>query len=182
MNKRPELNANLSAIDFKNFYWLKEELTAFCRSEGISTKGGKLELSGRIITYLQTGEVVQPEKDKASTSKFDWGKASLDVDTRITDNYKNTENVRAFMTKKIGSHFRFNTEFMEWTKQHPGKTMSDAISEWKRIYDLKKDKNYKTEIAPQFEYNTHIRSFLADNPGKTLKDAINSWKLKRNQS
>jgi hypothetical protein len=102
------------------------------------------------------------------------------LDTPITDNYKNTENVRAFMTKEIGSHFRFNTEFMKWTKQHTGKTMRDAIAEWQRIYILKKDKNYKTDIAPQFEYNTHIRNFLADNPGKTLKDAINSWNLKRN--
>jgi hypothetical protein len=180
--KRPELNSNLSATGFKNFYWLKEELTAFCRSEGIPTKGGKPELSDRITAYLQTGEVVQPENNRIATSKFDWNKASLDLDTTITDNYKNTENVRAFMTKETGSHFRFNTEFIQWMKLNAGKTMRDVITEWKRIYALKKDKNYKTEIASQFEYNAHIRNFLADNPGKTMKDAIDSWKLKRNQS
>jgi hypothetical protein len=175
--KRPPLNRNLSVADFQNFYWLKEELTAFCRTERISTKGGKLALSDRIISYLQTGEIVQPEKNKVASSKFDWNKASLDLDTPITDNYKNTEHVRAFMRKEIGSHFRFNTAFMEWMKQNAGKTMKDAIVEWKRIYDLKKDKSYKTEIAPQFEYNAHIRNFLSDKPGKTMKDAIDSWKL-----
>jgi hypothetical protein len=174
---RPELNSNLSVADFQNFYWLKEELTAFCRSEKISTKGGKQDLANRIITYLQTGEIVRPEKNTVATSKFDWSKASLDLDTAVTDNYKNTENVRAFMAKEIGSHFRFNTEFMNWMKLNIGKTMGDAIAEWQRIYILKKDKNYRTEIAPQFEYNTHIRNFLSDNPGKTLKDAIDNWKL-----
>ena len=32
--------------------------------------------------------------------------------------------------------------------------------------ELKKDPNYKREIAPQFEYNRFIRDFMNDNPDK----------------
>ena len=66
-------------------------------------------------------------------------------------------------------------------KQATGKTLQDAVDEWKKINDLKKDKNYLTEIAPQFEYNRYIRAFLADNPALTTKDAMKYWKLKKAQ-
>jgi hypothetical protein len=184
--KRPELNSNLSAADFKDFYWLKEELTAFCKSRGINMTGGKRELADRIVIYLQTGEIVKSVNKQKCSSNFDWNKSTITLNTIITDNYKNTEKVRAFMTKEIGSHFRFNTEFMNWTKQNTGKTMGDAVAEWKWIYTSKQDKTHKTEIAPQFEYNTYIRSFLADNPDKSIpdksiKEAICYWNLKRNR-
>jgi hypothetical protein len=179
--KRPELNDKLSVIDFKEFYWLKSELIDFCKSKGINRKGGKQELADRIITYLQTGKITKTVTEQQKKSKFDWNNAEITLDTKITDNYKNSENVRAFMKREIGAHFRFNTEFMKWTKQNAGKTMKEAITEWKRIYELKKDKNYRTTISSQFEYNSYIRDFLADNKEKTINDAIKYWKLKRNR-
>ncbi len=68
---------------------------------------------------------------------------------------------------------------MNWSKQNTGKTLQEAITVWKNLYDLKKNKNFKSEISPQFEYNRYVRAFLADNPGKTNKDAIKYWKLKK---
>lgn len=70
---------------------------------------------------------------------------------------------------------------MNWIKANVGKTLNDAVEEWKKINDLKKDKNYQTEIAPQFEYNRYMRAFLADNPALTTKDAMEYWKLKKAQ-
>jgi hypothetical protein len=179
--ERPELKKNISIADFNDFYWLKEELIAFCKLTGISAIGSKQELTAKILTYLQTGTIAKATKRQSYTSKFDWNRAALSLDTIITDNYRNSENVRAFLTNEIGSHFRFNTEFMKWTKHNVGKTLQEAIIEWKRIYELKKDKHHKTNISAQFEYNTYIRDFLDDNKGKTIKDAMNYWKIKRNQ-
>ena len=179
--ERPELNERISITDFKDFYWLKEELSAFCKSKGINTTGGKRELAERIIIYLQTGEIVGTVSKEKTKSKFDWKNADIGLDTELTDNYKNTENVRAFMKREIGAHFHFNTAFMNWTKQNIGKTMKEAIAEWKRLYELKSDKNHPTTISPQFEYNAYIRDFLTDNKDKKLTDAIQYWKLKRNR-
>ena len=99
--------------------------------------------------------------------------------TIITDSYKNGENVRRFFLREIGAHFAFNVLFVKWMRENVGKNLGDAIEEWNRIYRLKKDKNYVSEIAPQCEYNRYMRAFLRDNPTMSSKDAMKYWKLKR---
>ena len=47
--ERPKLDKSISIEDFRDFYWLKEELVTFCRSNGISTTGEKQELADRIV-------------------------------------------------------------------------------------------------------------------------------------
>ena len=180
---RPNLKTTISINDFKNHYWLKEELIDFCRTTGLKRTGGKIEITNRILKYLETGEIfTKPEKDQQRTkSNFDWNTERLDLNTAITDNYKNTENVREFFKKTIGSNFKFNVEFMDWMKSSAGKTLGDSVEKWKEIAEKKRDKNYKTEIAPQFEYNAYIRDFLNDNPQLSTKDAIESWKIKRDK-
>jgi hypothetical protein len=180
---RPKLGKEISIKDFKDYYWLKEELVEFCRAIGINSSGGKIDISNRIIKFLENGELIIKSNIKKKTiiSKFDWNMEKLNTATLITDNYRNTENVREFFQQNIGDHFKFNVEFMNWMKAHQGKTLGDAIEKWIEISKLKKDKNYKTEIAPQFEYNTYMRDFLNDNPHLSSKDAIKSWKIKRNK-
>jgi hypothetical protein len=51
-----KLNKNLNAEEFKEYYFLKEELKDFCRSEGLKISGSKQDLENRIIHYLKTGE------------------------------------------------------------------------------------------------------------------------------
>ena len=180
---RPRLDENISPAEFREYYWLKEELVAFCREVGIDCSGAKSDISDRIEAFLRTG--VKPQKAVAkkleTLSSFDWNNEVLSPATVITDNYKNTQNVRKFFTQHIGTHFSFNVQFMNWTKANVGETLETAIAEWKRIHIQKKDKNIKTEIAPQFEYNRYIRDFLADNPDKTIAEAIHFWKLKKSR-
>lgn len=178
---RPKLDKYISLQDFKDFYWLKSELVTFGKTIGIDTSGGKIDITERIAEYIQTGFVSKKanSKKQSKTSKFDWNNETLSLDTVITDSYKNTENVRKFFIENIGNHFSVNVLFIKWTKENIGASLKDAIKEWNRIQELKKDKNYKTDIAPQFEYNRYMRAFLADNTYKTIKDARKYWKLKR---
>ncbi|WP_044213073.1 DUF6434 domain-containing protein [Flammeovirga sp. OC4] len=181
MDKRPILNKDISKNDFQEFYWLKEELVDFCRSEGLLTTGGKIEISGRIEKYIKTGEKhlkSSPNKVKVE-SKFDWNNEKLTLETKITDNYKNTENVREFFKNEIGSQFKFNVRFMNWMKSNAGKTLADSISEWKKIKTESKSNQKAKEIAPQFEYNKYLRDFLADNPTLNRDLGIKLWKLKK---
>ena len=179
---RPNLDKNISLNDFNELYWLKQELVDFCRNIGISTSGGKIKIAERIRHYLSTGELLKTETLKIKpTSKFNWDKEKLTRETIITDNYKNGENIRRFFINEIGSHFTFNVIFMKWVKENRGKTLGDAINEWNRIYNLKKEKNYVSEIDPQFEYNKYMRAFLNDNPDFSSQDAMKFWKLKRSQ-
>lgn len=180
---RPQLDKNLSAKSFQEYYWLKEELVSFCRELGISSSGGKRDIADRLLEYFKTGEIgTKPKQRKQKiTSRFDWNREPLTIDTILTDNYKNTENVRAFFQQKIGKPFKFNVLFMNWMKTNQGKTLGDAIVEWHRIVELKKNKMHQTEIAPQFEYNKYTRDFHANNPHLSAKDARHCWKIKRSR-
>ena len=52
---RPKLTKDLKSEDFKEYYFLKEELKDFCKKEGLKTRGSKIQLEERIIYYLDTG-------------------------------------------------------------------------------------------------------------------------------
>jgi len=180
MENRPPLNKQISLDDFNSFYWLKKELTDFCKKEKLSTQGGKLEITKRIEHYLKTGERLSPTLSLSKpTSSFDWKNSTLHLLTVITDNYKNTENVRTFFQKEISPAFKFNVKFMNWMKANTGKTLADAVVAWKEILHQEKNRITPKEIAPQFEYNTYLRDALADNPNLKRKDAIALWKIKR---
>lgn len=56
MSTRPTLSVKLTAAEFKNYYYLKEELVSFCRECGLQATGSKNELTERIAHYLETGE------------------------------------------------------------------------------------------------------------------------------
>ena len=178
--ERPILNKNISLKDFKEFYWLKKELTDFCRTAEIPTNGSKIDLTQKIETYLLTGTIKKDLKSSLKVkSKFDWNNEVLNLETTITDNYKNTENVRTFFINQIGSNFSFNVKFMKWMTENNGKSLENAIRYWKELAENKKDKNYQSEIAPQFEYNKYMRAFLSDNPNLSSKDAMKFWNIKR---
>ncbi len=180
MDIRPSLNKDITIDDFREFYWLKMELIEFCRQEGLRKQGGKIEVADRVEAYLRTGKKETAiKKKRAPVSKFDWNHETLTLETVITDNYKNSKNVRTFFQEQIGSAFKFNVAFMNWMKENAGKTLADAVDEWNAIKAAKKMKKKRTIIAPQFEYNRYIRDFLDDNPDRTKADAIQFWKIKR---
>jgi len=181
MNKRPILNVQISIQDFKNFYWYKAELVDFCRSENLDKRGGKIELANRIERFLATGERESYMEAISKTSRFNWNTEKLTIETEITDNYQNTENVRAFFKNQIGDKFKFNVKFMNWMKSAQGRSLGEAVEQWILLTnEMRKDKSHK-QIAPQFEYNTYIRDFMKDNQDKTLQDAIRCWKIKKSK-
>ncbi|MCA1038488.1 SAP domain-containing protein [Bacillus infantis] len=172
---RPELTSKISFLEFSEYYWLKTELQAFCREEGMSTSGGKAELSERIKIYLTTGEKKVPGRKRRA--KAPAAKALLSLDTVISENHTCSQDVRAFFKSVIGSHFHLSTYIQDYFKYNPGKTYSDAVSAWHEEEKRKKDPSYQREIGRQFEYNRFIRDYFADpnNQGKSRDDAIAAW-------
>jgi hypothetical protein len=170
---RPDLNENLDGLTFQSYYYLKEELTQFCKQEGLQAIGGKADITKRIAHYLDTGERLTG-KIKSKTLA-DAG--SITGDTLIEDNFVCSEKHRAFFVQSVGKKFSFNVVFQKWLKASTGKTYKEAIDAYHQI--LEEKKNSKTEIDKQFEYNAYIRDFFADNSGKSLADAIKCWKYKK---
>ena len=175
MNERPELDQKLDSGTFLCFYWLKEELIAFCRKNGLPVSGSKRELTQRIAVFLDSGKVTgtTAQRRKAVTSE-------ITPESVIERDIVCSEKHRAFFREHIGRSFSFNVAFQKWLKANAGKTYRDAIDAYHEIAEQKK--TVKSKIDSQFEYNAYIRDFFADNSGRTLKDAIKCWKYKKSIS
>lgn len=173
MSKRPHLDKQLDGKTFQSFYFLKEELVDFCRSNGLPTSGGKLELTEKIAHFLDTGEI-SPVKNNSKPKK---NVGIITEQSTIESNFICSESHRTFFKEKIGKRFSFNVAFQKWLKSNTGKTYQEAIVAYYQI--LEEKKTTPTTIDKQFEYNTYIRDFFADNPGKTLEQAIICWKYKK---
>ena len=177
-----KLNKDLKVSEFKEYYFLKEELKEFCREEGLKISGSKSQLEERIIYYLDTRKSLddsKPIKNKnnLSNSNLDKSNASEEItlDSILGDNFKCSEDKREFFEKEIGKGFKFKVKFQKWLKANPDKTYQDAINAY---YELQNSKE-KTKIGKQFQYNQYIRDFFNDNDDKTLEEAIKCWNYKK---
>lgn len=176
MNNKPVLERNMDSCIFRSYYYLKEELAAFCRKEGLQTTGSKTELAERIATYLETG---QKTRISYKSHKQPSPIIHITKETEIERDFVCSEKHRSFFKQIIGKNFSFNVAFQKWLKSNAGKTYQDAIEAYHQIQEEKK--KGKTTIGQQFEYNTYIRDFFADNPDKSLQDAIKCWQYKKGQ-
>ena len=168
----PKLTRNLKPEEFKEYYFLKEELKDFCRSEGLKVGGSKEDLEKRVVHYLATGEELKEPKVRQSSKET---VTEISLDSKLGENFKCSEDKRAFFKKEIGSGFKFKVKFQKWLKANPEKTYRDAVAAYHEI----QNSDEKTEIGKQFQYNRYIRDFFKNNDDKSLDDAIKCWKYKK---
>ncbi len=53
MSERPELNGKLDGKNYRSYYYMKEELVAFCRENNLPISGGKIDLIDRIYSMFR---------------------------------------------------------------------------------------------------------------------------------
>ncbi|MEO1435214.1 MAG: DUF6434 domain-containing protein [Bacteroidota bacterium] len=177
---RPPFEHIETGGEFNNWYWLKAEMVEICQQIGLPTNGRKFDLRDRIMYALDHDGKVLPKAPKPKkSSMFNWAKAELSLDTIITDNVSFGPNFRRFMKSQIHSKFSCHSDFMDWVKSNPGKTLQDAVDQYLVLEARKKDPNFKRCIADNNMYSQYTRDFLEDNPGQTIKDAKKYWLLKK---
>ena len=169
---RPLLTIDLTPEEFKDYYFLKEELKDFCRNEGLKVSGSKGDLEKRILYYLSSGEELKESDIKAYSTQ---ATSEISLDSKLGENFKCSEDKREFFEKEIGKSFRFKVKFQKWLKANPDKTYGDAIDAYYEIQNSKE----KAEIGKQFQYNQYMRDFFENNCDKSLDDAIKCWKYKK---
>lgn len=171
--KRPELHVGLKPEIFREYYYLKSELQAFCQKQGLAISGSKALLNERVEHYLRTGKSLANK----TSGKKKLRNEELSQDSLIEENIIFSEVHRAFFKQELGASFVFKVAFQNWLKENAGKSYREAIEIYPKIALKKPDK-----IDLQFEYNTYIRDFFADNQGRSLPDAIECWKYKKSLS
>jgi len=177
---RPDFPSIASGEEFNRWYWLKEEMVDILKAIGLPYTGGKFELRDRIMYALDHNGGLKPEQKKARPkSRFNWAREVLTPETVITDNVSFGPNFRRFMKGQIGPRFSCHSDFMDWVKEHPGKTLEEAVKAWEDLEARKDDPTFKRDIADHNMLAQYVRDFLADQPDKNLKDALHFWNLKR---
>lgn len=181
--KRPKLTIKIPIHIFLNYYWLKEELIAFCVQHKLPTQGGKIELVSRIEHFLKNKDNIPQKVQRKKTNQRD-STSDLTLKT-VVNCFKNDLKTRIFFIQHIGKHFHFNAYLREFAKDtfenKERLTYGDLIKGWIKYEELKKQKDFKTEISPQFEYMQFTRDFFANEKNKTRDDAIAAWHFIKTQ-
>jgi hypothetical protein len=160
----------LSAENFRAWYWLKKELQAYCRTQGLPTSGSKEDLTLRVQAHL-SGRVLPPI---ASVSPRRDMPAQLTPETVIDSGWRLNDALRAFFVAHTGKGFRFNQALRDLFKNPQGKTLAQALT----IYAASAQ-NSAQPIQRQFQFNQHIRDFFAQHPTATRAQALAAWQKKR---
>ena len=167
---RPAIKTVTDSAELRRWYWTRAELADAAAHHGLVRSGAKFDLLDRIAHFLETGEA-PARRRQSTTSRFDWHSAPLSPETEITDNYRNTQNVRRFFHAHLGPDFKFSIAFMDWMKANTGKTLADAIKAHGALT--------RAPIKPHNQFNQYIRDILADNPGMPMDEVRRIWSLKR---
>ncbi len=176
--ERPDILSIETAENFKKWYWLKAEMIQYAKRAGIPTNGSKFEIRDRIIFALENpGKAIPKAKSQKKSSKFNWARESLSLETVITDSISFGPNFRNFMKSQIGSRFNCHGDFMNWAKNNPGKTLQDAVIAWEGMEELKKQ-GVRRIIQPHNMLSQYYRDFFDNYPEKKIEEARKCWMAK----
>ena len=136
MSNRPDISRKMDENTFRSFYYLKEELVEFCKSNRLPTSGGKIEITDRIAAFLENRKI----KPVNSIRKDKVNIETINENSKIESNFVCSEMHRAFFAEKIGKTFSFNVVFQKWLKENTGKTYAQAINAYYQILSEKKNR------------------------------------------
>ncbi|MES2040429.1 MAG: DUF6434 domain-containing protein [Pseudomonadota bacterium] len=66
--------------------------------------------------------------------KTDWHSLEISRATVVDKDYKNTQNVRRFLSAECGTECKLDRDFMAWIINGDHKTMGYVADEWQRRY------------------------------------------------
>ena len=183
--KRPDFNDIKSFEEFSKYYWYREELIKICRSLGLKSDGGKIELNKVIEAYFN-GTKILPEKP-TSYRHSEFISESLSLSTSLIDcGFTFGPRLREFFENQTGiKPFKFNVDMVVTVKKvkETGDT-SFTLGDLLDIYYGKK--TYAKYDKSALQWNKFVKDFCADpataNFSNKLKTAAKLWKEVRNST
>ena len=179
---RPDFSEIKSFEEFSKYYWYREELIKICRTLGLKSKGGKIELNKVIESYFK-GEKLLPEKPVSSRHP-ELVSGSLSLNTSLLEcNFTFGPRFRQFFEKETGiKPFKFNVDMVASAKK--AKENNDINFTLGDLLDIYyKKKTYAKYDKSALQWNKFVQDFCADPatahiPNK-LKTAASLWKIVR---
>jgi hypothetical protein len=168
---RPSPSASLSEAEFLRWYWLRTELTSFCRLLGIPSSGRKQEVADRIAARL--GHRTPPPQ--IATPPRTPPPPNLTPETQVSPGWRLTPHLRQFFVQHCGRSFRFNQSLRDFFRAGSG-TLADALAAYRQSRT-----NPPDEIPEVFAFNRFARSFRLAHPQASHTDITRAWHDARSQ-
>ena len=186
---RPDFSEIKTFEEFSKYYWYREELIKICRTLGLKSKGGKIELNKMIESYFN-GEKLLPEKSTSSRHSEtkprhpELFSGSLSLSTSLIEcNFTFGPRFRQFFEKETGiKPFKFNVDMVASAKR--AKETNDTSFTLGDLLDIYyKKKTYAKYDKSALQWNKFVQDFCTDPatarfPNK-LKAAASLWKIVR---
>lgn len=179
---RPDFSEIKTFEEFSKYYWYREELQKICRSLGLKSDGGKIELNKVIESYFN-GEKLLPEKSVASRHP-ELVSGSLSLTTSLIEcGFTFGPRFRQFFEEETGiKPFKFNVDMVATAKKvKETKDASFTLGDLLDIYYGKK--TYARYDKSALQWNKFVQDFCADpateNIPDKLKTAAKLWKIVR---
>lgn len=197
---RPEFDEIKSFEEFSKYYWYREELIKICRTLGLKSDGGKIELNKVIQSYFAGEKILPGKKEKMiqSRNSVNGGKCvSKSVAEKSAVGCKNLtlttgliecgftfgNRFREFFASQTGiQNFKFNADMVATVKKvkedgDNSFTLGDLLD----IYLGKK--TYAKYDKSALQWNKFVKDFCADGAtavfSESLKAAAALWKIVR---
>jgi hypothetical protein len=170
---RPALSSSLPAEEFRSWYWLKEELIAFCRDVKLPYAGSKADIETVIVAHLERRNALPMRAPRRATVRMP---TSFTLDDVIGEGWTCNPALGAFFREHAGRGFRFNKAMRDFIHYGAGRTLAEAVACYHQ--SVVKDQP-KRDIAPSLEYNRHTREYYATHPNATRAQVIAAWWEKR---
>ena len=182
MKNRPPFEEIKTFEEFSKYYWYREELIKICRTLGLKSKGGKIELNKVIESYFK-GEKLLPEKPVSSRHP-ELVSGSLSLSTSLLEcNFTFGPRFRQFFEKETGiKPFKFNVDMVASAKKaKENNDINFTLVDLLDIYYGKK--TYAKYDKSALQWNKFVQDFCADSatahiPNK-LQTAASLWKIVR---
>ena len=196
---RPDFSEIKTFEEFSKYYWYREELQKICRSLGLKSDSGKIELNKVIEAYFKAS--YHPES-KISHPELVSGTAHNKSQKKLPQRVRDEQPIMLSLdTSLIECGFTFGPRFREFFEKETGikpfKFNVDMVASVKKVKETKDTtfslrdlleifygrKTYAKYDKSALQWNKFVQDFCADPatehfPNK-LKAAAKLWKIVR---
>lgn len=169
--ERPDLESVRSGAELRRWYWLRSELTALARSRGLSTAGGKVDLTERLVASLDGSAPPAPVVRRPVGQQL---AGPISLSTRLPPGQRSSQLLRELFLREIGPGFRFDGPMRGFVRDGAGRTLGEAVAHWHATRGRPRG-----EIAPQLELNRFLRRWHAEHPDGSRTEALDAWRHHR---
>lgn len=166
---RPLLTPTLAPETFGHWYWLKQELQAYCRTWQLPAGGSKAELMQRVQAHLAGRPLPAPARTARSAMP-----AELRPETVVAPGWRLGVALRAFFVQHLGPDFHFDQTLRDFFRDPRSRTLAQALALWQAARQAP-----PPAIERQFQFNRHVRDYFAQHPGATRARMLQAWRDKR---